>query len=134
MADRSRAERGVGASAEQVYGWYVVGQQRLAAGQPQAAAEILELAAEAEPSKASLHETLARACFEAHLTARARTAFERVLELAPSDAYAHYGVGRCLEREGELGAAQKHLKLACALYPREAYRAALDRVTARRSG
>jgi len=117
-----------------VYSLYRQGQQRLEAGQPLAAAEVLELAVEHEPEQASLHETLGRAYFKSARVERARVAFERATELDPTDAYAHFGLGRCYERQGKLPAAAKHYKLACALSDRVAYRTARDRVAARLEG
>lgn len=121
-------------SEEMVYDLYEQGRSRLAAGNPAGAAEVLELAVEHEPGKASLRETLARAYFAAARLRPARSQFERALELEPSDSYAHFGLGRCLEREGNLSGAAKHLKLACALSPREEYHDALARLQARRGG
>lgn len=114
-----------------VYALYQQGQGRLAAGNPGGAAEILELAIEHEPGNASLHETLARAYFGAARVGKARDEFLRALELQPSNAYAHFGAGRCFEREGHLPEAAKHLKLACALARNPDYAEALQRVLGR---
>lgn len=115
-----------------VYDLYRQGRDRLEAGDPVGAAEILELAVEREPGKASLHETLARAYFATARVARARAAFALVLELDPTDHYAHFGTGRCLEREGRHAEAATSYRLAQALAPRPAYAEALARVVARR--
>lgn len=117
---------------ELVYQLYAEGRSRLEAGNARGAVEVLELAVEREPDKASLREALGRAYFAAARLRPARQEFERVVELDPSDAYAHFGLGRCFEREGSLGKAAKHLKLACALSGREEYRRALQRVEGRR--
>lgn len=114
-----------------VYHLYQDGRSRLERGDPRGAAEVLELAVEHEPTKASLHETLARAYFATARVRRAREAFERALELDPSDAYAHFGAGRCHEREGRLADAAKHYKLACALSPRVEYHERLARLGGR---
>lgn len=114
-----------------VYSLYQQGRSQLAEGNARGAAEVLELAVEREPSKASLHEALGRAYFASARPRLARGAFERALELDPTDHYAHFGVGRCLEREGHLADAAKHLKLACALADDDEYRAALARVRQR---
>jgi Flp pilus assembly protein TadD len=116
---------------ELVYQLYEEGRSRLDAGNARGAAEVLELAVEHEPDKASLRETLARAYFAAARVRPALEEFERAVELDPSDAYAHFGLGRCHEREGRLGQAAKHLKLACALSGRAEYRQTLARVQAR---
>jgi tetratricopeptide (TPR) repeat protein len=114
-----------------VYALYEQGRQRLAGGNPQGAAEILELAIEREPEKASLHEALGRAYFASSRVEQARDEFQRAVDIDPSDDYAHFGVGRCFERQGRLPEAAKHYKLACALADRHDYRAALDRVLGR---
>lgn len=117
---------------ELVYQLYAEGRSRLEAGNAPGAAEVLELAVEHEPDKASLRETLARAYFAAARVRPALQEFERAVDLDPSNAYAHFGLGRCHEREGRLGQAAKHLKLACALSGRVEYQEALARVEARR--
>lgn len=111
-----------------VYALYEQGCARLDGGQFSAAAEVLELAVEREPSKASLHEALGRAYFASARVEQARGEFQRAVDLNPSDDYAHFGVGRCYERQGRWSDAAKHYKLACALAPRPDYRSALDRV------
>ena len=116
---------------ELVYDLYEQGRRRLRRGQPRAAVEVLELAVAREPAKASLQETLGRAYFASAQVERARAAFARTVELDPTDDYAHFGLGRCLERLGRNADAAKHLKLACALAERREYRRALDRVHAR---
>ena len=114
-----------------VYELYEQGRRRLDDGQPQAAAEVLELAVEHAPHSALLRETLGRAYFATARVQKARTQFEHALALDPTDAYAHFGVGRCHEREGSLPDAAKHYKLACALNDRRAYASALERVQGR---
>jgi tetratricopeptide (TPR) repeat protein len=114
-----------------VYALYQQGQERLHGGNPTGAVEVLELAVEREPDKASLHEALARAYFATARVGRAREEFAVALELDPSNPYAHFGLGRCFEREGRLPDAAKHLKIACALSDRAEYQSALDRVAAR---
>lgn len=114
-----------------VYELYREGLQRLEGGNPGGAAEVLELAVEHEPGKASLQEALGRAYFASSRVRLAREAFQRALELDPTDHYAHFGVGRCLERETRLRDAAKYYKLACALADRIDYRSALDRIQRR---
>lgn len=114
-----------------VYDLYQEGCRRLDAGDPSGAVELFERAVEVEPSKASLREALARACFATSRIRRARREFERALELDPSNAYAHFGVGRTYERQGRLPEAAKHFKLARALSPRADYEQAVARVARR---
>jgi Flp pilus assembly protein TadD len=40
-----------------------------------------------------------------------------MLELSPADDYAHYALGRCLEKQGRDTEAQGHYKLASSLRP-----------------
>ena len=114
-----------------VYDLYQQGKRSLAAGNARGAVEVLELAIEHEPAQASLRETLGRAYFAARKPRRALGEFQRAAELDPTDAYAHFGIGRCYEREGRDADAAKHFKLACALADRVDYRRALDRVQRR---
>lgn len=111
-----------------VYSLYQQARQRLASGNPGGAAEVLELAIQHEPSKASLHEALGRAYFASSRVAKARAEFAATLEIDPTNPYAHFGIGRCYEREGLLAEAAKHYKLACALADNPDYSAALSRV------
>lgn len=115
----------------QVYALFQHGKEALAEGNAHGAVEVLELAVEEEPEKASLREALARAYFASARPSLARGEFEAALELDPKDDYAHFGVGRCLEREGHLQLAAGHYKLACALAEQPMYRTALERVEAR---
>jgi tetratricopeptide (TPR) repeat protein len=116
-----------------VYDLYRAASGRLAEGNPGGAAELLELAVEREPEKASLREALGRAYFGRGRVRDAREQFAHALALQPSDDYAHFGVGRCHERMGELAEARKYYRLACALSPRPEYANALARVLARTS-
>lgn len=113
------------------YALYQHGCAQLDAGNPWSAVEVLELAAEREPGQACVREALARAYFAASRVRLARGEFERALELDPTDDYAHFGIGRCFEREGRLPDAAKYFKLACALADRSVYQHALARVQQR---
>jgi Flp pilus assembly protein TadD len=120
-----------GEGDELVWSLYEQGQARLQGGEPAAAAEVLELAVEREPHKASLREALGRAYYAASRVEPARAQFQSALDLNPSDDYAHFGLGCCLERQGRLPDAAKHFKLAVALSDRAEYRQALGRVLSR---
>ncbi len=114
-----------------VYDLYQQGLGLLRARQAVAAVEVLELAVESEPSSKALHEALGRAYFLAARVPRAQAEFEQVLQLDPTDDYAHFGAGRCHERLGRLRPAVKHYRMACALAPRADYVDALARVEER---
>lgn len=121
----------MGTDDAHVYTLYQHGKEALAEGNARSAAEVLELAVEREPQKASLREALARAYFATARPTLARSEFEAALELDPKDDYARFGLGRCLEREGHLRRAAGQYKLACALAEQPMYRTALQRVQAR---
>ena len=70
------------------YERYRLGQAYLDAGDPLSAARVLEPAVEAEPTSAALWSVLAKAYFASSRLRRAETAFERVVELDPSDDHA----------------------------------------------
>jgi len=93
------------------------------------AAVVLERATALEPGRGSITEALARALFNGGQPDRAEAAFGRLLEIDPSNPYAHYGLGRCLARLGRREEARPHFRLAAALEPTSRlYRNALDRL------
>jgi Flp pilus assembly protein TadD len=77
----------------------------------------LEKAKRREPRKASIREALGIAYFRIRRFAEAEQEFRAVLELSPVDDYAHYALGRCLEKQGRPHEARGHYKLACSLRP-----------------
>ena len=93
------------------------------------AAVVLERAAAQEPGRGSITEALARARFNSGQFERAAESFMTLLEIDPSNPYAHYGLGRALARLGRADEARTHLRLAVALEPgSRLYRNALNRV------
>lgn len=119
---------------ESVYEWYQRGMALLRNGDAHAAATVLERAAAAEPDKGSVREALARAYFSSGRYQDALDEFFSVLDLGPTNDYAHFGAGLCLSRLGRLDEAVGQLKLATAMHPAsEDYRAALGRAELRRS-
>ena len=100
------------------------GRSHLRKGMPAQATVALEKAKAREPEKASIREALGIAYFRIHRYAEAESEFRKVLELAPVDDYAHYALGRCLEKQGKTAEANGHYKLASSLRPgRRAYQA-----------
>lgn len=77
-----------------------------------AAAVALEQAKRLEPRKASIREALGRAYLSTRRYEEAAREFGATVELAPTDHYAHYGLGRSLERLGERDLARRHFTLA----------------------
>jgi Flp pilus assembly protein TadD len=79
----------------------------------------LEKARRLEPDKASIREALGIAYFRITDWPSAEREFRKVLELSPVDDYAHYALGRCLEKLGRETEANGHYKLASSLRPGE---------------
>jgi Flp pilus assembly protein TadD len=93
------------------------GRDRLSKGMAAQATVPLEKAKAREPEKASIREALGIAYFRIHRYAEAESEFRKMLELAPVDDYAHYALGRCLEKLGRTTEANGHYKLASSLRP-----------------
>jgi Flp pilus assembly protein TadD len=93
------------------------------------AAIVLERANRVEPGKGSILEALGRAYFNSGQAEPARATFEALLEVDPSSHYAHFAIGQCLKRLGQVDRARTHLRLAVALSPDEPlYSGALGRL------
>ena len=108
----------------ETYELFQEGRQRLKKGMPAQATVPLEKAKRREPDKASIREALGIAYFRIHRYEEAEEEFRAVLELSPTDDYAHYALGRCLEKQGKSAEANGHYKLASSLRPdSEDYRA-----------
>ena len=93
------------------------GRSHLRKGMAAQATVALEKAKAREPEKASIREALGIAYFRIHRYAEAESEFRKMLELAPVDDYAHYALGRCLEKQGRDAEANGHYKLASSLRP-----------------
>ena len=103
--------------SESTYSLFQQGRAQLKKGMPAQATVALEKAKRREPEKASIREALGIAYFRIHRYAEAESEFRKVLELAPVDDYAHYALGRCLEKQGREREANGHYKLASSLRP-----------------
>jgi Flp pilus assembly protein TadD len=101
----------------EVYDLYQQGRRHLAAGMAAQATVPLEKAKRREPDKASIREALGIAYFRIRRYEEAEQEFRRVLEISPTDDYAHYALGRCLEKRGRAAEANGHYKLASSLRP-----------------
>jgi tetratricopeptide (TPR) repeat protein len=97
---------------------------------PRRAVVALERARDLEPEQGSVREALARAYYATGRMAAAEAEFAKAVELDPVNDYAHYGLGLCRLRRGDVVAAGAHLRLAVAMRPDPDYREALDRVAA----
>jgi Flp pilus assembly protein TadD len=99
------------------YDLFQQGRAHLKQGMAAQATVPLEKAKRLEPEKASIREALGIAYFRIHRWAEAETEFRAILELSPADDYAHYALGRCLEKQGRSSEANGHYKLASSLRP-----------------
>ena len=77
----------------------------------------LEKAKRREPEKESIREALGIAYFRIGRWQAAEAEFRKLLELSPVNDYAHYALGRCLEKQGREREANGHYKLASSLRP-----------------
>ena len=83
------------------YDLFREGQKRLRGGMAAQATVPLERAKRLEPAKASIREALGIAYFRLGRWQDAEGEFRTIVEeLAPTDDYAHYALGRALERQG----------------------------------
>ncbi|MDT4991103.1 MAG: hypothetical protein QOH97_995 [Actinoplanes sp.] len=98
------------------------------AGDPLRAARLLEPIVEAEPQNAAVRQLLARAYFNSAQLNGAEAQLRRLIELDPTDHYAHHVLGRTLERAGRFREALPHLRLAAAMKLHGDYQDALRRV------
>ena len=106
----------------ETYNLFQQGRAHLRDGMAAQATVPLEKAKRREPEKASIREALGIAYFRIHRYEEAESEFRKMLELAPADDYAHYALGRCLEKRGRTAEANGHYKLASSLRPgRPAY-------------
>ena len=105
------------AERESAYGLLQRGQALLKQRHAAQAAVILERAARLEPGKGSIVEALARAYYNSGQHERAAEAFRALLDIDPSAAYGHFGLGQSLKQLGRHDEARTHLRLACAMAP-----------------
>ena len=99
------------------YDLFREGQQRLRQGMTAQATVPLEKAKRLEPEKASIREALGIAYLRIQRYEEAEQEFRKMLELSPADHYAHYALGRALEKQGRQAEANGHYKLASSLRP-----------------
>ena len=102
---------------ESAYDLFQEGRKRLRKGMTAQATVPLEKAKRLEPQKASIREALGIAYFRIGRWQAAEAEFRKLLELSPVNDYAHYALGRCLEKQGREREANGHYKLASSLRP-----------------
>lgn len=101
----------------EAYDLFQQGRSHLNKGLAAQATVALEQAKRLEPEKASIRESLGIAYFRSQRWDEAEAEFRAMLELSPTDDYAHYALGRTLEKLGRDGEANGHYKLASSLRP-----------------
>jgi Flp pilus assembly protein TadD len=105
---------------ERVYDLYKRGSDLLEHGDFSAAAIPLEQARALEPEKSSIREALGRAYFRTGRYEAASVEFQAVVDRYPVNDFAHFCLGRSLEKSGRKREARKHLALAASLRPERA--------------
>jgi Flp pilus assembly protein TadD len=103
--------------SETTYSLFQKGRQHLKRGMPAQATVALEKAKRREPEKESIREALGIAYFRLRRWQEAEAEFRKLLDLSPVNDYAHYALGRCLEKQGRDLEANGHFKLASSLRP-----------------
>ncbi len=101
----------------ETYDLYQQGRAHLRKGRAAQATVALEKAKRREPHKASIREALGIAYLRIQRYAEAEEEFRAMLEMSPADHYAHYALGRALEKQGREAEANGHYKLASSLRP-----------------
>jgi Flp pilus assembly protein TadD len=101
----------------ETYDLFQLGRQHLRTGMAAQATVSLEKAKRREPHKASIREALGIAYFRIQRYREAEAEFRAVLDISPVDDYAHYALGRCLEKQGKRVEANGHYKLASRMRP-----------------
>jgi Flp pilus assembly protein TadD len=101
----------------ETYDLFQQGQAHLRKGRAAQATVALEKAKRREPRKASIREALGIAYLRIQRYEEAEQEFRVMLELSPADHYAHYALGRALEKQGKDAEANGHYKLASSLRP-----------------
>ncbi|HEY5099411.1 MAG TPA: tetratricopeptide repeat protein [Gaiellaceae bacterium] len=113
--------------SESTYSLFQQGKEHLQRGMPAQATVALEKAKKREPNKESIREALGIAYFRIRRWDAAEAEFRKLLDLSPVNDYAHYALGRCLEKQGRTHEANGHYKLASSLKPEsEQYRARIQ--------
>lgn len=115
--------------SELTYSLYQKGLKLLKLNRPEQAILFLEEAKSLEPGKGSIREALARSYYNCGRFDLAREHFEKAIEIDPTNDYAHFGLGLCLVKQGDIARAAGHIKIALAMKPdNTTYQRALDKI------
>src|SRR5919112_1493391 len=101
----------------ETYDLFQQGRTHLRKGRAAQATVALEKAKKREPDKASIREALGIAYLRIQRYEEAEEESRAMPELSPADHYAHYALGRALEKQGKDNEANGHYKLASSLRP-----------------
>jgi Flp pilus assembly protein TadD len=101
---------------------YRLAELYLETGDPLEALRLLEPLADELRTHAGGQLLLGRAYYHSAQLARAQEALERVVEMAPTDAYARFALGRTLQRRSRHDEAKVHFRVAAALDPSPQFR------------
>jgi Flp pilus assembly protein TadD len=101
----------------ETYDLFQQGRDHMAHGRNAQATVPLEKAKRREPEKTSILEALGIAYFRIRRYAEAEQEFRDILDLRPVDHYAHFALGRCLEKQGRPKEAVTHYRLASFFRP-----------------
>ena len=113
--------------AQDAYFAFQEGTRLLAGDNAHAAVIALERARALEPAQGSVREALARAYFRTGRFTAAEAEFQAAVDIDPVNDYAHYGIGVCRLRQGDVTRARGHLRIATVMRPDNVdYRRALD--------
>jgi Flp pilus assembly protein TadD len=116
-------------SEQSAYELFKKGSELLASGDFMAASVPLERARSLEPDKGSIREALGRAYFRSRRFEAAAAEFAALVERYPVNDYAHFCLGRSLEKTGRRREARRHALLAANMRPdRKDYRAFAERL------
>jgi Flp pilus assembly protein TadD len=117
---------------DDVYELFCRGTELLEAGHNHQAAIPLSRARDLAPDKTSIREALGRALFHAQRYEQAAAEFQAVIDRAPTNDYALFCLGRCLQLLGRHAEARKPLAQAAGMQPmRRDYRRYRDQARAR---
>jgi tetratricopeptide (TPR) repeat protein len=120
---------------DDVYELYRRGMGLLEAGHHHQATIPLSRARDLAPDKASIREALGRALFHVQRYELAAAEFQVIVDHAPTNDYALFCLGRCLQMLGRHAEARQHLTLAACMQPtRGDYRLYRDRSRAHTGG